>query len=195
MLLKMTPSEALQHFVALKLHFSSADYDAIKYHFKTRHLNLDNRKDKYFFIKLARQPDPKGLCIANISYSPTMWVGELFEPPAMERYWSWRRYQEGLTYYFSQELKKFNKDDFKCPIENVGTWHHPQALKRYLRQDVSLDTLTILNDFIQFDKIWDSYLNGDPVWQHVKLVINKYRPFISYDREKIINVMSKHFFS
>ena len=50
------PYESYKLYNALKLHFETDSYDALKYNFKTsiKPHSFFNRKDKYFFAKLAK---------------------------------------------------------------------------------------------------------------------------------------------
>ena len=50
------PFESYKLYNALKLHFETDGYDAIKYHFKTsiKPTSFFKRKDKFFFAKLAK---------------------------------------------------------------------------------------------------------------------------------------------
>ena len=50
------PYESYKLYNALKLHFETDSYDALKYNFKTsiKPQSFFNRKDKYFFAKLAK---------------------------------------------------------------------------------------------------------------------------------------------
>jgi hypothetical protein len=52
----MDPFESYKLYNALKLHFESG-YDAVKYNFKSNVTpkSFFNRKDKYFFAKLAKK--------------------------------------------------------------------------------------------------------------------------------------------
>jgi len=184
----MTPNEALQYYIAIKLHFST-DYDAIKYQFKLkRPASYPKRNDKLFFNRLARQPDPKGLVLANLALDPNLWVGKLFEQKQVERYWAWKRYQEAQSHYFAEEIKLLEPNTFK---NEDG--HLPESIRLFLSGKLSLDTLTILKDFIRFDLLWDATLADNPIWENLKKVLTKYRPFISFDRQKILSIMTKQF--
>ena len=72
----MQPWEAYTLFSALKLHFESDGYDAIKYNFKTsaRPNSFNKRKDRFFFAKLAKKYPTdaalKDFLIANFVYGP-----------------------------------------------------------------------------------------------------------------------------
>ena len=49
------PFESYKLYNALKLHFETDSYDAVKYNFKTsvKPQSFFKRKDKYFFAKIA----------------------------------------------------------------------------------------------------------------------------------------------
>lgn len=176
----MTPSECYALYVALKLHFSTDSYDAVKYNFKTKQRNnLEKRNDKHFFIRLSKHNDPKGLLLSNLSVEPNIWIGNLFQKKAIDRYNRWRRYQESMTYEYSNELSFLKPVDFK-PIGN----YHPVVLKKYLNSEVSLDTLVIVDSLFPYLNIWDKALEYDPVWSEYSLSIKKYKSFLNFDQEK-----------
>ncbi len=57
---------------------------------------------------------------------------------------------------------------------------HPQILKEYLRENVSLETMVILDRILGFKTKWDKNLT-DPVWQSVSMKMKKYSPFLNID--------------
>jgi len=175
----MSPREALQYYTAVKLHFTAESYDAFKFNFKTKHLNFEKRPDKHYFNKLARQKDPKGIVIANLAIEPSLWVGRLFETQAQERYQSWKKYQESQTYLFQEEIKQLDQKSFLTINDQ-----HPLAMKLYLRKKISLDTLAICHDFIPFN--WE---NDDPIMHDIAFKIRKYRPFITYNKKKLKEIL------
>ena len=182
-----TPQICFQYFMAIKLHFSTDSYDAIKYHFQTRtKQDVSKRNDKHFYSRLARHPDPQGLMVSNLSNDPKLWVGKLFDPESIKRYRNWTKFREGLTYYFEEELKNLNYTSFKCQDNE-----HPDALKKYVGEEISIDTLVICNDYIKCFEKWDHVLHGDPIWEETKLPLMKYKPFVRYDNDKIRPIL-KH---
>lgn len=179
-----TPQICFQYFMAIKLHFST-DYDCIKYHYRTRaKQDVSKRNDKHFYSRISRHSDPMGLMVSNLSNDPKIWVGKLFDPESIKRYREWKKYQEGLTYYFEEDLKKLNINSFKCKDNE-----HPDALIKYIGGEIFLDTLVISNDFIKFFDQWNSILEYDPIFTEVKLPLIKYKPFLTYDKIKIKNVL------
>jgi len=187
----VTPAEALNLYLAIKLHFTRESYDAFKYKFKVKKVDFTKQKAKYLYNKLAKHENPQGLLISNLSVNTGIWVGRLFEQEAKDRYSNWKRYQESQTYLFNEELKTIDHFGFTY---TVGSDILPDALKMYLKKKMSLDTITIANDFFHMIPRWDQGgLTGNPVWDEVRFKIKKYRPFITYNREAIKNILKLKF--
>jgi hypothetical protein len=182
----MTPQEAFQYYVSVKLHFTQVKYDAFKFNFRTKKVKFEARKDKFFFNRLAKNTDPKGLVLANLSIRPKLWVGQLFEPQCQDTYWAWKKYQESQTYLFGEEIGLFQHDAFR-----VISQQHPGVLKLYLGGKVSLDTLVILSDYADFIREWDAALADDPIWKGISFSVIKYHPFVKYNKEKIYKIIKE----
>ena len=56
----------------------------------------------------------------------------------------------------------------------------PDILKSYLRDDISIETLVILDRILGFRKDWNDKLS-DPVWETVSMRMKKYSPFLNID--------------
>jgi hypothetical protein len=182
----MSPKKALQLYMAVKLHFNSENYDIFAFVDRMKPLvrkneNIDKRKDKIFIEKLSKHPDPTGLLISNLSVTPSLWLGQMFETEALDRYRAWRKFQDAKTYLFREQINQLGVESFTCLPHQ-----HPEILKLYLGKKLSLDTLVILDDFFEFTKYWN---DDDPVIKQTKFVMKKYRPFIPYDKEKLKKVI------
>ena len=57
---------------------------------------------------------------------------------------------------------------------------HPQILKEYLRENISIETMVILDKILAFRQEFDEKLQ-DPVWQTVSMRMKKYSPFLNID--------------
>lgn len=181
----MSPVDAFHLYISIKLHFSIYKYSAEKYHYKTK-ANFAKRTDNYQFTKLAKHKDPKGLLISNLSHDPTMWVGKLYSTEARKRYTDWLGYRESMPYFFSEQLNTLDTNSFRT-VDNV----HPEALKKYIRKKLALDTLTICNDFIGFVDSWNKVMANDPLWVRTRLAILKNKTFLQYDRNLFKEILSK----
>jgi len=93
----MNSFDAYVMYIALKRHFSSS-YDYVKYNGKVNVsvASLEKRRDKYSFTKLAKQPDPFGLAVANLFEDTSKWVGDLFDDESQRVYTSMKKRRETL---------------------------------------------------------------------------------------------------
>lgn len=188
----MTPYEAYQKFLALKMHFTS-DYDAVKYNFKTNAnpTSFETRKDKYFFHKLSKHRDLDNYLVSNFVVSDPKWVGDLVDERAEQNYTEWKRRQESFTYNFSVEIGKmlpeFN-DNFL-----VKDGQHPPFLKLLLKRDVSLETFIVVNDVVNFFNYWNKSIDDTIIWPMIYRKCTKYKPFFHYDAFKCRKIMKEAF--
>lgn len=190
----MSAFECYQEYLALKNHFSKPTYDYFKYNgkMKVNPSSFDKRKDKIFFQKLAKHPDVHSFLIANLSENEKSWIRDLaYSEEAEKTYKDWMKRQQSLTYVFKQELSNLNtkfNDNFIC--ENN---EHPNLLKLYLGKQISLDTLCLLLELTGAKKHWDSKMQYDLIWDTLRIKVEKYSPFITYDKDKIKNIILDYF--
>ena len=186
----MSPNNYLQLWTALKLHFNSPQYDYFRYNGCLKNPpKFEKRHDKHFFSWLQNKPDPKGLMIANLIKNPNIWIGDLFNSEAQANYEEYKKRAESLTYIFSEDLEKIRGLVPNCFWVKDG--QHPELLQLYLRNDISIDTMVILNDFLGYIQSWDKYLKDDPIWLSCRLPLIKYRPFMNYDKAKLFCIFKK----
>ena len=96
------------------------------------------------------------------------------------RYTSWKKRTQSLSYLFKEETEKvFSNNNFDAMFSMDGS-RHPDILKSYLRDDISIETLVILDRILGFRKNWDNKLL-DPVWETVSMRMRKYSPFLNID--------------
>jgi hypothetical protein len=190
----MSAFECYQEYLALKNHFSKPTYDYFKYNgkMKVNVSSFEKRKDKLFFQKLAKHPDVHNFLIANLSVNEKSWIRELaYSEEAEKTYKDWLKRQQSLTYVFKQELgkldSKFN-NNFVCRNNE-----HPTLLKLYLGKEISLDTMCLLLEISGAKKHWDSKMQYDLIWDNLRIKVEKYSPFISYDKDKIKNIVLDYF--
>jgi len=185
----MSALECYQEYLALKNHFSKPSYDYFKYNGKVRvnAKTFDARKDKLFFQKLAKHPDVHSFLIANLSENEKTWIKELAYSEVAEKvYKDWSKRQQSLSYVFKQDLTKLDpvlKNNFNCK-----EGEHPLLLRLYLGKEISLETLCLLLEFSGVKQKWDSRMEYDLVWESLKTKIEKYTPFIKYDKDKIVKI-------
>ena len=191
----MSAFDAYKEYLALKNHFTKPGYDYFKYNGKLK-VNADSfnsRKDKLFFQKLSKHPDVHNFLVANFSKNEKAWIKDLaYSEEAEKTYKDWLKRSQSLSYVIKNEIKQLGPS-FNGNFIVFSDSPHPLALKMYLGSYISLETLCILLDLTKAKKHWDSKMEYDPVYQDVKMKIEKYTPFIKYDKEKVRKIVLDYF--
>jgi len=189
-----TAFDVFKDYVALKNHFTTKSYDYFKYQGKSRSVTVDKynqRKDKVFFMKLAKHKDPRNFLVANF-LEGTTWIGDLaYNEQAQTTYTNWLKRTQSLTYVFQNEITKLDDDLNTNFIVTDG--QHPVALKLYLKKEISIETLVILIDIVRCYSHWQKSLAEDIVWKEVSHKLSKYKPFLQYDKQKCKKILLDHF--
>lgn len=183
---------------ALKLHFTSDNYDYLKYNGKTNvsQESFLKRKDKYTFYKLARKysiEELKNFFIANF-LDGDKWVGDMNTVDGEEVYRKWQKTQQSLTYTFENDII-YLLDNYGIKSEEifrVDGGNYPKLLQEVMCRKVSLETLIILNNQTNFVRShWVPRIKDDIIWPDWLLKIEKYAPFLSYDKEKFTKFLKE----
>jgi hypothetical protein len=190
----MTSYEAYVTYLAVKRHFSRGTYDFFKYHGQVKASKevFDARRDVMKFQKMARikYPLPEYLAV-NMRDNHNIWVGEIILPDAEIKYLKYRKIIESFSYHLNNELN--NIGCIKTSLRVGSDGEVPKLLDLYLSSEVSLETLIVLDDLINFTQKFDSKLPLNPLWEDISYKIKKFRPFmVSYDKKKIIDIVRTH---
>lgn len=190
--MKVTPFEAYRNFLALKMHFNS-DYDYIKYNGKVSATpqSFDTRKDKYQFYKLSKHKDPLKYLVANFVDGDLKWIGDIHSDESEKTYNNWLKRQQSLTYVFEQDLNKLLTNFNDNVIVKNG--QHPYLLKQYLRREISIETIIILNDILGFFGHWNKKIEDSVLWPSIYKKLVKYKPFFHYDAFKCRDILKTKF--
>lgn len=187
---------AYQCFTALKLHFTTKNYDYIKYNGKTRLISEDSlrtRKDFYHFRRIERRykDDLKEFIIANLVHNPNCkWVGDLVTPEADKIYAQWKRKMESLKYETKQELYKLAEEE---DLLVAKSGRHPGLLKLYMGGHVSIETIIIMDSVLNFMPQWEKNITDTLVWPDIKLRIQKYKPFMKFEKNDMKLILKEVF--
>lgn len=192
----MEAIDAYKTYVALKNHFTSESYDYFRYNKKTN-VSFDSfqkRKDKIFFAKLGNKKDAylEDFLVSNFINDTKTWIGELLSDDCENTYKQWKRKQESLTYIFSTEidfLDNYDKNTFD-QLFDVQSGEHPKIIKMYLRKEISIETLVIMNSIFNFTKKYDRMI-FDPLYKEISKLCKKYQPFLKYDSVKMKSVIKE----
>ena len=181
---------------ALRLHFTTDSYDYFKYNGKTNTTKESflTHKNKYAFYRLSRKhtlEDARDFFVANFLESDTKWVGELLTEEAEEVYTDWKKRNQSLFYQFESDtqylLDNYDAHDIIKPVD--GSF--PVLLMQIMRKKVTLETLVIMNNLMNFLPMWEKKIDDDIVWPMWQRKIKKYTPFVVYDKMKYKNKLKE----
>ena len=181
---------------ALKLHFSSPSYDYFKYHGTTNvsESTFMKRKDKYSFYKLSRKynlEELKNYYVANFLEGDVRWVGSIAGEDGVETYKKWQGRNQRLTYQFEQDIiHLFSSSGNFLHVDNGD---YPYLLTEMMQGEVMVETVAILNDIMGFFPMWEKKIIDDIIWPNWKLRLEKYTPFIQYDKAKFKAIVKEQY--
>lgn len=195
----MEPFEVYRYYLALRLHFTTENYDCIKQQGRVRASKqaFFKRKDLLAIRRVAETYSDKEVVDFLVSnfVSGDRWGG-VFDLEAKDRYVGWKKRIESLSYTFEKEIGKIllycektgqTFKDCLTPVKN----QHPYIIKMYLRGEVSIETLVILNQLIKFTGTLDNELSGDLVWPDISRIIRKYTPFLGIKKDKYDRILRR----
>ena len=194
--MRLSAFDTYQMFLALKNHFSQKSYDFFRYHGKTNasQESFLARRDKYQFQKLCRlKPDNemRDFIVANLLESDNIWVGDLLDSEAEDRYKQYLKRKQSIGYMFTNDIDLLlaehpnPKDWFDCKDDL------PPIMCLAMNNTISLETFVILNDFVGFIDKFDKKMSDDFLWPKFSIKAKKFRPFVEYDRDKIKKILKE----
>lgn len=183
----MSPFECFKTYIALKNHFTKNEYDYHKYCGKSRATlnSFYKRKDRFWFEKISR--NKKDSEIINFFVSnfvsatdpQTLWIGEIIKN-GESNYIEWKKRIQSLSYNFKEEVEFLFSNEKIDQVFHIEKNKHPIVLKEYLNQNISIETLVILNKILNYKKSFDKKMI-DPIWEIVSLKLKKYDSFLNID--------------
>ena len=184
---------AYQTYLALKQHFTRDGYDYFRYSGKVnaRLSSFETRKDKYFFYKLAKHKDLEHFLVANFVDKDVSWVRDLLGAEAEQIYNEWLKRQQSLSYTFKNDLDKM-KDNLNDNLM-VHDGQHPYLLRLIMGHDICLETVIIMDDILNFSKMWNKKIDENIIWPDIYRKCSKYRPFLRFDRSHFKQMLRERF--
>jgi hypothetical protein len=183
----MTPYECYLTYLSLKQHFTVQSYDYFRYHGKVRakRETFEKRRDRFFFDKLSRQSDPQSIIIANLLADVT-YINDMISSEGLARATKYKGWLAALSRNFIEELKVATSNcSFNDLLKFNDDSQYPPLLSGLMSKQISIQTVIILDSLVHFLDNWDNHLKDDYLWPEYKLKIEKYRPFLVFDKGKI----------
>jgi hypothetical protein len=190
------PFESYKLYNALKLHFET-NYDAVKYNFKSNVTpnSFFKRKDKYFFAKLAKKynGELKDFYVSQFINTET-YVGDMMDSEAEQNYKDHKRIQESIHRVFSIDINRLTEEN--VPFDHLFKANdnaHPLVVKLWLQEEISLETVVILNTIFKFIDRESKNISDTIIWPDTRRLIEKYEPFVSFNRNKCLILLTNGF--
>ena len=192
----MDPFDSYKLYNALKLHFET-NYDAVKYNFKSNVTpqSFFKRKDKYFFAKLAKKynGELKDFYISQF-INTEKYIGDMMDKDAEENYAKFKKIKESIHRVFSVDINILNEQEKQFDLlfksENGQV---PLVVKLWMQEEISLETVVILNSIFGFINRESVNISDTILWPEYKRLIEKYNPFVYYNRDKCMKLLTNAF--
>ena len=180
----MEPIDVYLMYCAMKAHFGKSDYDFVDYKGKTKikRESFYKRKDRSFFAKLSRkyktEEEIKNYFISNFIKDKKGYIANFND----EIYNSWKLKRQGFFDLFELEMKPLVESfEDLFVVENK---QHPKLMKEFLGGRISLETLIIIDELVNFDPNWNRELEDDIIWLDLRNLMDNYERFLTIDREQ-----------
>tara|TARA_B100001996_G_scaffold274822_1_gene215557 strand:+ start:105 stop:689 length:585 start_codon:yes stop_codon:yes gene_type:complete len=193
----VTGFEVYKMYLALKLHFTSNTYDYFQYggSAKASQKSFDQRKDKFFFVKLSRKfkdYELRDFFVANFIAEDKVYPATLVREGA-KNYTEYIKRKDSLSYIFKNDvqiLQEINEDfDALFRVKSV----HPPLVKAFLGGKITIETLTIFNKVLNYTSHFDKLIKEEIVWKPLRNKVVKYAPFLSIDMGKYKQIIKSQF--
>jgi hypothetical protein len=199
----MNSYEAYKLYLAIKLHFSTDNYDFFKHNAKVNSSfnTFLKRNDRFFFHKLVTKYKPDELLdyfVANFANNSKTWIGDLVRADGETTYNKWRKYNESFTYNFRSDVVRISNaiSDSRILFDDVfsvSSGQHPRLLRLFLSKQISIQTLIIMDQIFSFSKNWDKEISETVIWPEISSKIAKLKQFIKFNRTKCKFIMKEVF--
>lgn len=179
---------------SLKFHFTS-NYDFEKYNGRIKYTNdqFESNSHRHSYIKIAKKyntyDELKGFFISNFIELNTIWVQDLCTQESFDIFSKYIKRVQSLSYIFKTDLLNIFDVEDKESIFKVTENEFPYLLTKLFRNEISLETVVILNEFLKFIPRWDKQIKDDFIWPNIKMKVFKYEPFIDYDKIKFKKIL------
>jgi hypothetical protein len=180
---------------AVKLHFTNKKYNLFDYKGKTNGVSFENflaRRDYNIYNAIARkfETDTQSIqfLVANYAYKndPIYNIAS-----SDNNFITWTKRKQSITNTFKNDIDNvilvMEKKSMSCMDMIDNRKDIPELFKMYLQNNITVESLFILNKFLPFIDNWESTL--ETVWGKDLLIIKKLERFVKYNEETIKKIL------
>ena len=199
----MNSYETYKLYLAIKLHFTTDNYDFFKHNAKVNSsLNsFLKRNDRFFFHKLATKYNQQELVeyfACNFFENSKTWIGNLVRADGETNYTKWKKYTQAFTYNFRNDcvLVRNIIDGNSLRFDDVflvSNGQHPRLLRLLLSKQISIQTIIILDTILSFVSRWDKEIKETIIWPEISKKLKKLKPFMNFNLTKCKFILKEIF--
>ena len=188
---------AYKYYIATKLHFTNDKFNVFENpNVKGSRDAFFNRNDRYIFEKLARKftsdHDLIQYYVANFAYGNDAVAYHDSESDTNLTVWTKRK--QSITRIFENDLSAIilhleKEKKGKAELFTFDDNNFPELFKLYLGHYVTIESLSILNNFQPYLLSWRR--NANLIWDEECRRIEKVKGFVKYDEYKLTPVYTK----
>jgi len=200
--------KAYRYYLAIKLHFTTDTFDVFQNRGNVRGTReaFNARNDRYIFEKLANKyendKDIIQFFVANFAYGNATAIYDGKE--ADDNYIEWSKRKQSITKTFVDDLAilltymEKNRLEHSAIFNFIKTpwWsaeeEYPIALKMFIGNKISIETLRIIDDLYPIIEKWKLNDSVRYIWDNELRRITKLTGFVKYDKIKIKKIFN-HF--
>jgi hypothetical protein len=181
---------------AVKLHFTNKKYNLFDYKGKTNGVSFENflaRRDYNIYNAIARkfETDTQSIqfLVANYAYKndPIYNIAS-----SDNNFITWTKRKQSITNTFKNDIDNvilvMEKKSMSCMDMIDNRKDIPELFKMYLQNNITVESLFILNKFLPFIDNWESTL--ETVWGTDLLIIKKLERFVKYNEDTIKEILN-----
>ena len=176
----------------MKLHFTSNTYDCFRYQFKTsvNQKTFWKRNDRYFFhksgLKFKTEADLANYYASHI-ISDIGYITEMIESD--DTYLAWLKKIQSISRVFTLDMETLSSKADSFDELFVVNGNYPLIIDSLLRDEVTLESVTLINSMTGFLKRVDSQVTETILYPELSRKIKKYAPFIRADQAKMKSII------
>lgn len=143
---------------------------------------------------MKRYQDLEGFYVANLVYGDVTWSGDLMKLEADQNYKRWLKMQNAISHLFKNEMREALAVYNLVELIQVVFGQNPLLLVMVYRNEISPETLLILDQLHPFiDSVWNmKILDDDILWPKFYQKMCKYRPWIQkLDMKKFQRILGE----
>lgn len=111
-------------------------------------------------------------------------------------YATYKKIKESIHRVFSIDINKIIDINIGVKFDNLFEsvdGQQPMIVQMWMQEDISLETVVILNSLLGFIQREDSKISDTIIWPDNKRKIEKYTPFVNFDKNKCKTMLMSKF--